>query len=268
LISCRGFVRCQRLIITAWLLAASALCRSARADGSSARADDPRPSAALAACASGDVAKGIGILGELYAETRSPSFVFNQGRCYQKNGQLEPARHRFAEYLRIGASEPPEDIRRAQAFVKEIDDTLARQRARLPPPVVGAPAGRPSAEHARTLRLASVVCAAIGVAAVGTGIYLSFKVSSTNDGINQEFANQDYVTDGARLQRQLADGARYETWQWIGYGVGVAALAGAVTTFVLGGSSRSWSGSSERAALDLTPAVSRDSVGGSVRLRF
>jgi len=255
------------------LLVASALCRPARADGSSARPDDPRPTAALAACASGDVAKGIAILGALYAETRSPAFVFNQGRCYQKNGQLEPARHRFAEYLRIGTSEPPEDIRRAQQFVKEIDDTLARQRAAAPAPVpapvpvAAAPVSSPG-EHARTLRIASVVLAAVGVAAVGAGVYLSVKVNSISEDIDKEFANREYVTDGAGLQRKLADGARYETWQWIGYGVGVAALAGALTTFILGGSSPVWSGSSERAALDLTPAISRDGLGGVVRLRF
>jgi hypothetical protein len=261
-------VRCQRLIMPAVLLAASALCRSARADGSSARPDDPRPTAALAACASGDVPKGIAILGTLYAETRSPAFVFNQGRCYQKNGQLEPARHRFAEYLRIGISEPPDDIRRAQEFVKEIDDTLARLRVAALAPAAAAPVSSSRGEHAHALRIASVVLAALGVAAVGTGVYLSLKVNSISDDIDKEFANQDYVTDAAGLQRQLADGARYETWQWIAYGVGGAALAGAVTTFILGGSSLPWSGSSERAALGLTPAVSRDGLGGVVRWRF
>jgi hypothetical protein len=255
--------------MTVLLLAGSAPCRTARAEGSSVRTDDPRPTAALAACASGDVTKGIAILGELYAETRSPSFVFNQGRCYQKNGQLEPARHRFAEYVRIGTSEPAQDIARAQAFVKEIDDTLARQRASAPAPIAAAPiADPPRAEHARMLRIASVVCAAVGVAAVGAGVYMSAQVKATNDDIDKQFASQDYITDGAGLQRKLADGARYQTWQWIGYGVGAAALAGAVTTFILGRSSTSWSGSSERVALDLVPAVSPDGAGGVVRLRF
>jgi hypothetical protein len=265
LIFWRGSVRRTRLIMTVLLLGGSALCRTARAEGSSVRTDDPRPTAALAACASGDVTKGIAILGGLYAETRSPSFVFNQGRCYQKNGQLEPARHRFAEYVRIGTSEPAEDIQRAQAFVKEIDDTLGRQRASAPAPIAAAPAG---GEHARTLRIASVVCAAVAVVAVGTGVYMSIKVKATNDDIDKQFASQDYVTDGAGLQRKLSDGARYQTWQWIGYGVGAAALAGAVSTFILGGSSTPWSASSERVALDLVPAVSPDGAGGVVRLRF
>src|SRR5262249_14192761 len=107
-----------------------------------ARADDPaggedkRPTTALAACASGDVNKGIAILGELYAETRNPSYVFNQGRCYQKNNKLEEARGSFNEYLSIGTNEPAEDIQRAQGFIKEIDEALARQRANAPTPVL------------------------------------------------------------------------------------------------------------------------------------
>ncbi|HEY7376850.1 MAG TPA: hypothetical protein VIF57_32125, partial [Polyangia bacterium] len=64
----------------------------ARADDAAGGGEDKRPNTALAACASGDVNKGIAILGELYAETRNPAYVFNQGRCYQKNNKLEEAR--------------------------------------------------------------------------------------------------------------------------------------------------------------------------------
>src|SRR5262245_41479498 len=124
-------VRRTLLISTALVLACAALAGSARAD----EGEDKRPTAALAACASGDVTKGITILGELYAETRNPAFVFNQGRCYQKNNQLEQARSSFTEYIRIGTSEPPEDIQRAQGFVKEIDEALAARRANQPSPV-------------------------------------------------------------------------------------------------------------------------------------
>jgi hypothetical protein len=261
-------VHCDRLIMSTFVFAGIALCGIASAADLSPPAEDKRPNEALAACASGNVDKGIAILGELYAETRNPSYVFNQGRCYQKNGQLEPARHRFAEYLRIGTSEPPEDIQRAQGFVKEIDDTLARQRASQPAPVIVAPAA-PSAEgHAHALRVSSIVLAAFGVAAVGVGVYMSLQVKATNDRINQEFAGKDWVTDGVWLQQQLSDGTRYETWQWVGYGVGIAAFAGAVTTYLLSGSALPWSGSSERAAVGVTPAVSPDGIGGVLRLRF
>ena len=258
----------KRLSIALFILSL-ALCRIARAqDQPQPPADDKRPTTALAACASGDVTRGVAILGELYAETRNPSFVFNQGRCYQKNGQLEQARFRFDEYLRIGTSEPPEDIQRAQGLIKEIDEALARQRASAPAPVVTAPAGPTASGSTRALRIASVVLAGVGVVAVGTGVVMSFKVKSINDEINQDFATQGYVTDVARLERQIADGQRYEMWQWVGYGVGAAALAGAVTTFILGGKVMPWSGTTEKVALDVTPSVSPSGMGGVLRLRF
>jgi hypothetical protein len=259
-----GLVR-RRLISIAAVLACAAFGRTARADESTVAAEDPRPNAALAACASGDVTKGIAILGTLYAETRNPSYVFNQGRCHQKNGQLEPARSSFAEYLRIGTNEPPEDIKRAEAFVKEIDDTLARQRASAPAGVVVVPAPSGGEGSGRQLRVASYVLGGVAVAALAAGVYMSLKVQSITDEINREFAGQDYVTDGARLQQQLSDGARYETWQWVGYGLGAAALAGAATTFIL--STRA-SGAPERAAVAVAPAFSPGGMGGVVQVRF
>jgi len=258
-------VRRDLLISIAVALASAAAGGTAGAAESSTLVEDPRPNAALAACASGDVAKGISILGALYAETRNPSYVFNQARCYQKNGQLEPARSSFAEYLRIGTSEPPEDIKRAEGFVKEIDEAIARQQANAPKPVLVTPVSSVEEGRSRTLRVSSIVLAGLGVAAIAAGVYLSLKVQSIEDDINREFAGEDYVTDVGRLQNQLSDGKSYETWQWVGYGVGVAALAGAATTFIL--STRA-SGSPEHAALGVAPALSPDGVGGVLRMRF
>jgi len=255
------------LLTTTALLTGVALCGAARA--ADPAADDQRPNAALAACASGDVAKGIAILGQLYAETRNPSFVFNQGRCYQKNNQLEPARGSFTEYLRIGTNEPPEDLQRAQAFVKEIDEALARQRASQPAPVVATtPTAAPS-DNKAILRVSSVVLAAVGVAAVGFGVAMSFKVKSTNDDLQGLFAGQPYVTDVARIQQLQSDGDKYATLQWVGYGVGAAAVAGAVTTFILGGSKLPWAAeSANKTAFDVTPVVSPDGSGAVLRMRF
>ena len=109
----------KSLVLTALLVDALAFGRVARADepaAGQAANEDKRPTAALAACASGDVAKGIGILGELYAESRNPAYVFNQARCYQKNNKLEEARGAFTESLRLGTNEPPEDLQRAQGL--------------------------------------------------------------------------------------------------------------------------------------------------------
>ena len=229
--------------------------------------EDKRPTTALAACASGDVAKGIAILGELYAETLNPAYVFNQARCYQKNDKLEQARASFSEYLRLGTNEPPEDIQRAQAFIKE------NRRG----------AGTPARERAGANRLRDARPAERGRARAHAAHHEHRprgrrrrrrrdrrlhepEGKQANDDINAQFAGKDYVTDGAALQRQIADGERYETWQWVSYGVGVAALAGAVTTFVLAGGLHG--GPADHALVDVTPALSPDGAGGVVRVRF
>jgi hypothetical protein len=258
-------VRRDLLISLAIALASAAVCRQARAAESSTLAEDARPHEALAACASGDVAKGISILGVLYAETRNPSYVFNQARCYQKNGQLDHARSSFAEYIRIGTNEPPDDVKRAQGFIKEIDEAIARQQASAPAPVLVTPMSSVEEGRSRSLRVTSIMLAGLGVAAIAAGVYLSLKVQSIEDDINREFDGQSYVTDVVRLQQQLDDGKSYETWQWVGYGVGVAALAGAATTFIL--STRA-PGSPERGAVAVAPALSPGGMGGLVRVRF
>jgi len=262
--------------LTALLIDALAFGRVARADepaggqaAGQAAGEDKRPTDALAACASGDVAKGIGILGQLYAETRNPAYVFNQARCYQKNNKLDEARGAFTEYLRLGTNEPPEDLQRAQGFIKEIDDTLARQRASQPAPVLVGPAQQPTGEgHARMLRTTSMVLAGVGVVAIATGVVFSMKVRSSNDAINQMFANGAYVTDEARLEQQISDGKTFQTWQWVGYGVGIAALAGAATTFILSGGFAGKGAPAEHPAVTVTPTASSDGMGGVVRVRF
>jgi len=56
--------------------------------------------AAKKACATGDFAKGVDLLADLYVESNEISWVYNQGRCYQQNNRWEQAISRFREYLR------------------------------------------------------------------------------------------------------------------------------------------------------------------------
>ena len=239
--------------------------------------EDPRPRAALGACASGDYKKGVAILADIYAETRNPAFVFNQARCYQQNGQLDSARQRFAEYLRVGKNEPSEDIQRAQGYIKEIDEAIARR----PPPPAPAPTPAPSTiivntpapaapdqGRGSTLRAAGVGLTILGLAAVGTGVFLSFKVQSTTHDVENRFANMGVVTDSTALQRELSNGGRYETWQWVSYGVGVAALAGALTTFLVGGFPFTSAHPDAEKSVALLPVAAPGDVGGALRLRF
>ena len=271
------FIRSILVVPLSWGLGVVTAAQAAPYQPVAEPEEDPRPRAALAACGAGDAKKGVAILAEIYAETRNPAFVFNQARCFQQNGQLEPARQRFAEYLRVGKNEPAEDLRRAQAYVGEIDAALARQPPRPAP--APTPAGTPTSVPTlatspppgggtgSTLRAAGVGLTILGLAALGTGVYLSFKVQSTQHDVEQRFADMGVVTDPAALRTELANGGRYETWQWVSYGVGVAALGGAVTTFLLGGLPFSGAGSAEK-SVALVPVATPGQLGGVMRWQF
>jgi hypothetical protein len=47
--------------------------------------------AARKACLTGDYAKGVDILSDLFIELRDPTFLFNQGRCFEQNRRYEDA---------------------------------------------------------------------------------------------------------------------------------------------------------------------------------
>ena len=56
--------------------------------------------AAKRACLTGDPAKGVELLTDLYIESNDPIYIFNQGRCYEQNNRYKDAIGRFREYLR------------------------------------------------------------------------------------------------------------------------------------------------------------------------
>jgi hypothetical protein len=80
--------------------------------------------------------------------------------------------------------------------------------------------------------------------------------------VERPFNDNSTLVEGKQLTRQLSDGGRLETWQYVAYGVGVATLAGAITTFALGG----WPWASEPVAV--APVAASGSFGGMVRVGF
>ena len=52
-----------------------------------ARADEGRELQAKEACLGGHPDKGIELLAQLYAETNDPTYIYNQGRCFEQNGR-------------------------------------------------------------------------------------------------------------------------------------------------------------------------------------
>jgi len=108
----------------AMLLVGSALARTALA----AR-PDARVTAARKACAAGEVERGVQLLAELIAERNDPNAIYNQARCYQSNGQPEPALNRFKEYLRVAPRLSARERRQVERYMRELEQELdARAR--------------------------------------------------------------------------------------------------------------------------------------------
>jgi len=71
------------------------LARSAQAQPTSGEQER----VARKACLVGDTAKGVEILADLFIDTRDPTHIYNQGRCFEQNRRYADAVARFREYL-------------------------------------------------------------------------------------------------------------------------------------------------------------------------
>jgi len=94
----RFSIRGQALIACV-LLASTCLFISPSAQAASRQAQERE---ARKACLSGDYPKGVTILSDLFVDTKDPTFIFNQGRCFEQNRRYDDAIGRFQEYLRAG----------------------------------------------------------------------------------------------------------------------------------------------------------------------
>jgi hypothetical protein len=81
-------------------------------------------------CAAGNYQEGIRMLAQLWVATEDPTFIYNQGRCYEQNGQYELAAGRFREYLRKATRLPAADI---SAINRHIDELQGQASVRSAP---------------------------------------------------------------------------------------------------------------------------------------
>jgi VCBS repeat-containing protein len=222
---------------------------------------DARAAEAKTACAAGEVQKGIRLLAELYTATDNPTWLFNQGRCYQQNGQPAQALTRFKEYLRKGANEPEEDLRTARQHISELETELAAQATPAPAPLgTGAPVEPGRTGRFNRLQITGLALGGFGVVSLATGAFFSYKVQAAENEVNDLTRGQTVVEAGT-VKDNDRSGARYEILQWVSYGVGLAAVAAGATTFFIGagrGAERSG------VALTVSPVVGPGVVGSFV----
>jgi hypothetical protein len=193
------------------------------------------------ACMMGDYQKGIDILSDLFIETKLITYVYNQGRCFEQNHRWEEALDRFLEYQRKTPGVDERERSEVEQHIVECKSYLKEQAMIAPPPVVptspgpvAAPAAPavvqavapvPTSERAggMGLRVSGIAVGVVGIAAVATGVILATKTRALSDEFNKTY-NRD----------KAATRDSYETWGWVSYGVGAAALVAGTTLCILG----------------------------------
>src|SRR5215510_7850130 len=95
---------------------------SAAANAADSR--DAREREARKACFTGNVDRGVEILVDLYGETGHPNYIYNQARCFERNGKYDQALLSYEDYLRKATNLG--DAERAQ-----VEKSIADLRAKL-----------------------------------------------------------------------------------------------------------------------------------------
>ena len=93
------------------------------------------------ACLSGDYAKGVSILAELFVNTEDATYLYNQGRCYEQNVRYTEAAERFREFLRKAKKIGPSIKADAEKHIAECEAAAARTQT----PTIVQPAAAPNA---------------------------------------------------------------------------------------------------------------------------
>jgi hypothetical protein len=205
--------------------------------------------AARKACLSGDYAKGVEILSDLFIDTKDATHIFNQARCFEQNNRCEEAVSRFREYLRKATAISPEDKADAEKHITDCQALLGQKPAPEPKsvaaaPVPAAPSPPPAAvlpvaavpeqvvvanetsSPGRGLRIAGIGCGVLGVASVGAGVYYYTQAKSYSNKVAGQGANPNPADASA--------GKHAQTMQWVFYSTGAAAIATGTVLYVLG----------------------------------
>ena len=120
------------------------------------------------------------------------------------------------------------------------------------PAYVQAPAA-PSPSPGKGMRVAGIVLGAVGVAAVGAGVFLSLETDDYNSTVQNAAIYNPHFDDRGKL---------YNTLQWVGYGLGGALLATGAVLYGLGVSA------AKAGAVAVAPAVLPGGAGLCARGAF
>jgi hypothetical protein len=216
------------------------------------------------ACLSGDYVKGVGILADLFIESNDPTFLFNQGRCYEQNVRYVEAAERFKEYLRKATHLTADDKADVDKHIADCEAAAAKGQARNAPvtepsPTVAAPpaavvapmASAPShisesTQSPSSSNLTSVaqqtpsdtygwphtvkwVAAGVAVAGLGFGVIEHFRYYSKN----RDYNNDPSCPSGAGCKTQADSADSAHTLAIVGYATGALATGTAIALWIL-----------------------------------
>jgi len=207
------------------------------------------------ACLNRDPDKGVELLTDLFVDSNDPTYIFNQGRCYEQNDRCADAIVRFREYLRKTVGGNQGDRADAEKHIVDCETLLksrsgetagatTAQAGSVPPqtlpvpfPAAQEPVGvtaqgwAPAAVAAPQqvsspgsgLRVAGVTVMAAGGAALIAGLVLNLKHNSMIHDLKGDYRGE--AADSAET---------YKTLSMAGYGAGAAGLLGGTMLYWLG----------------------------------
>jgi tetratricopeptide (TPR) repeat protein len=212
---------------------------------------DKREREARADFAAGRYQKAVDTFAQLFADTGDPLYLRNIGRCYQKMKRAQEAIDSFQEYLLKAKNLSKPERQEIEGYVKEMQALKASEAPPPAPPVVTPPppvtpppaavatppappppieplapmppSAPPSTSDGHVWRIAGIATAAGGVALIAAGIGFGAAAQSAADDVGKKYNSS---TDSA--------GKRDATLQWVGYGVGAAALAAGTLLYLHG----------------------------------
>jgi len=211
--------------------------RPARADTFETRARE-----AKRACLSGDFGRGQAILADLFVDSGDPTYLFNQGRCFEQNVRYQDAVGRFNEYLLKAPRATEAEQAEARAHIAFCETELRKSATLVAP--APAPAPAPEAEAAAGAstersaptpwqRTGAWIAAGTTVAALGLAVVehvrYARKGHEFNDLVKQRRCNDAAADKGGATCSSLADAQDTAgALALLGYGAATLAAGAAI----------------------------------------
>ena len=176
-----------------------------------------------------------------YELSHLPGLVFNLAQAHRLRGECTKAVEQYRKFIELDPSSSQRAT--AEALIKELEPCKDAPPPVVhhdvtpppPPPKIVAPpiviADHVDVDRGHGKRVASVVVGIGGVVALGAGVFFGNRAQSIASEVNATCAAGCAWKD---VESKDSDGRTAVTLQWVGYGVGAAALVTSGVLYYLG----------------------------------